>query len=64
MAGVTAVYTSLFGVGSWIFGARLRALLLLGTAFICFVWIGRNLRPARASIEPELARSPERTAAR
>jgi Na+/proline symporter len=53
VAGVAGVYTSLFGVGSWIFGARLRASLLLGAAFACFVWIARNLRPARASIEPE-----------
>ncbi|MSR37052.1 MAG: sodium:proline symporter, partial [Gemmatimonadetes bacterium] len=59
LAGVISVYASLFGLGSWIFGAHLRALVLLGVAFVCFVWIGWNLRPARASIEPELALSPE-----
>jgi SSS family solute:Na+ symporter len=65
VAGVAAVYTFLFGVGSWLFGSRLRAALLLGIAFMCFVWIARNLRPARASIEQEpLVRSPETRAAR
>jgi Na+/proline symporter len=56
VAGVISVYATLFGVGSWIFGERLRALLYLGAAFVCFIWIGRNLRPSRASIHP--ARSP------
>jgi SSS family solute:Na+ symporter len=65
VAGVTAVYTSLFGVGSWIFGQRLKAALMLGVAFMCFVWIARNIRPARASIEQEpVVRSPEAKAAR
>jgi Na+/proline symporter len=63
LAGVAAVYSSLFGVGSWIFGQRLRAAGLLVLAAACFVWIARNLRPARASIEPELARSPRTGAA-
>lgn len=53
VAGVVSVYASLFGVGKWIFGQRLQASLLLGVAFVCFAWIGRNIRPARASIERE-----------
>ena len=56
VAGVISVYATLFGVGSWIFGERLSAALYLGGAFVCFLWIGRNLRPSRASIHP--ARSP------
>jgi Na+/proline symporter len=64
VAGVAAVYTSLFGVGSWIFGQRLKAVILLGVSLVCFVWIARNLRPARASIEQPLVPSPEAKAAR
>jgi Na+/proline symporter len=56
VAGVISVYATLFGVGSWIFGDRLRATLYLGASLLCFFWIGRNLRPSRASIHP--ARSP------
>jgi Na+/proline symporter len=56
VAGVISVYATLFGVGSWIFGERLTASMYLVGAFLCFVWIGRNLRPSRASIHP--ARSP------
>jgi solute:Na+ symporter, SSS family len=56
VAGVISVYATLFGVGSWIFGNGLQAALYLGAAFLCFVWIGRNLRPSRMPIHP--ARSP------
>jgi Na+/proline symporter len=56
VAGVISVYATLFGVGSWIFGNGLQAALYLLAAFLCFVWIGRNLRPSRMPIHP--ARSP------
>jgi Na+/proline symporter len=56
VAGVISVYATLFGVGSWIFGDRLRAALYLGGATLAFLWIGNNLRPSRASIHP--TRSP------
>ncbi len=52
VAGVTSVYSSLFGVGQIIFGATGRGVVLLAVALACFVWIGRNLRPSRASMEP------------
>ena len=38
---------------AFVFGQRLAASLLLGAAVVCFVWIARNLRPARASFEEE-----------
>ncbi|MCG6957474.1 MAG: Na+:solute symporter [Gemmatimonadetes bacterium] len=52
VAGVTCVYSSLFGVGQIIFGAMSRGLFLLFVALVCFVWIGRNLRPSRESLGP------------
>jgi SSS family solute:Na+ symporter len=52
VAGVTSVYSSLFGVGQIIFGATGRGVVLLVIALACFAWIGRNLRPSRASLEP------------
>jgi Na+/proline symporter len=52
LAGVAAVYCTLFGIGRWLFGERWSAALLFGVALICFVWIGRNLRPSRRSIDP------------
>jgi len=52
VAGVVSVYATLFGVGRWIFGDRGVAALFLGVAVVCFIWIGRNLRPSRTSIPP------------
>jgi solute:Na+ symporter, SSS family len=44
VAGVTAVYTTLFGVGKVIFGEWGPALIFFGLAAISFAWIARNLR--------------------
>jgi SSS family solute:Na+ symporter len=52
VAGVISVYSTLFGVGQIIFGATGRGVLLLLVAAVCFWWIGRNLRPSRASMGP------------
>ncbi len=43
-AGVTAVYTTLFGVGKLIFGAWGESVLFLVLALASFAWIARNLR--------------------
>jgi Na+/proline symporter len=56
VAGVIAVYATLFGVGSWIFGDGLKAALYLAGAALSFIWIAHNLRPSRSSIHP--SRSP------
>jgi Na+/proline symporter len=42
-AGVTAVYSTLFGTGRLIFGDWLQAAGFLGIAFLSFGWIARNL---------------------
>jgi len=52
VAGVTSVYASLFGVGQIIFGATGWGVVLLVVAMLCFIWIGRNLRPSRMSLDP------------
>ncbi|MGH7637086.1 MAG: sodium:solute symporter family protein [Gemmatimonadaceae bacterium] len=49
LAGVIAVYTSLFGLGQLILGTVTNGLILLAVAAVCFAWIGRSLR---ASNEP------------
>ena len=51
VAGVVSVYATLFGVGRWIFGGALRASPYLLVAVVCFVWIGRNIRPSRMETE-------------
>lgn len=52
VAGVVSVYASLFGVGQLLFGATGMGVFLLGLAAVCFVWIGRNLRPSREPMGP------------
>ncbi len=55
VAGVTAVYTTLFGTGRLIFGAWGEAAIFLGIAVLAFAWISRSLRrmpPDRVSAEP------------
>jgi SSS family solute:Na+ symporter len=52
VAGVTSVYASLFGVGQIVFGHTGRGSAFLFLAILCFVWIGRNLRPSRTSLDP------------
>jgi SSS family solute:Na+ symporter len=64
VAGVVAVYATLFGVGSWIFGNGLQAALYLGAAALSFIWIGNNLRPSRSSIHPSRSPVPGHGAAR
>jgi Na+/proline symporter len=53
VAGVVLVYSTLFGVGKWLFGERLLASALLAVAFGCFLWISSHMRPSRRSIEPD-----------
>ena len=44
VAGVTAVYATLFGIGKAIFGDWVEAGLFLAISVISFAWIARNLR--------------------
>jgi hypothetical protein len=55
IAGVTAVYSSLFGIGKLIFGDMGAATTFLVIAGLSFAWIARNLRdmpPDRVFEEP------------
>jgi SSS family solute:Na+ symporter len=49
IAGVAAVYTSLFGLGKVIFGDTMTGLILLAVAGVCFAWIARSFREADSS---------------
>ena len=44
IAGVIAVYASLFGIGRVVFGEWMPGLLMLGLAALCFAWIARSFR--------------------
>ncbi len=50
VAGVVSVYASLFGVGRLIFGEVGIGLSFLALSTVCFLWIGRNLRPSRQAM--------------
>jgi SSS family solute:Na+ symporter len=60
VAGVVAVYSSLFGIGKLVFGELSSGLILLVVAVGAFAWIARSFRPAR---EPgtSVAVEPTRT---
>ncbi len=44
VAGVIAVYTSLFGIGKLVFGDWTTGLVLLAVAAVAFAWIARSFR--------------------
>jgi Na+/proline symporter len=44
IAGIVAVYASLFGIGKIIFGETGSGILMLAVALVAFGWIGRSLR--------------------
>ena len=44
IAGIVAVYSSLFGIGKIIFGDTLMGLALLALALVAFLWIARSFR--------------------
>jgi Na+/proline symporter len=47
LAGVTAVYSTLFGIGKLIFGETTSGLILLAIAVAAFAWIGQSFRSGR-----------------
>lgn len=49
LAGVIAVYSSLFGIGRIVFGQLLSGLLMLAVAGVAFAWIGRSLSQPESS---------------
>jgi len=44
IAGIIAVYSSLFGLGKLVFGDTLKGFLMLGLAALAFAWIARSFR--------------------
>src|SRR5687767_9330328 len=46
IAGIAAVYTTLFGIGKLIFGQTMVGVILLVAAGLCFAWIARSFRAA------------------
>ena len=68
LAGVVAVYSTLFGIGKIVFGEVGAGLAFLGAAAVAFAWIARSFReesrtPAAAAPAPPLpAEHPRATA--
>jgi Na+/proline symporter len=58
VAGVVAVYASLFGIGKVLFGQTLVGLSMLGVAAAAFAWIARSFREGGANAAP-VARTAE-----
>jgi Na+/proline symporter len=63
VAGIIAVYASLFGIGRLVFGETLSGLVMLGVAALAFAWIARSFR-GDSMIAPETrVRTPHPVAA-
>jgi Na+/proline symporter len=52
VAGVVAVYASLFGIGKVVFGQTLVGVAMLGLAAAAFAWIARSVREGGANAAP------------
>jgi hypothetical protein len=50
IAGIVAVYSSLFGIGKLILGNVLSGLVMLAVAVIAFSWIARSFREEPATL--------------
>jgi len=48
IAGIIAVYTTLFGIGKLVFGETMTGLILLAVAVAAFAWIARSFREESA----------------
>jgi Na+/proline symporter len=57
IAGIVAVYASLFGVGKLIFGQTLTGVIMLVVALFAFLWIARSFREEE-SRPPTARREP------
>jgi Na+/proline symporter len=44
IAGIVAVYATLFGIGKMIFGQTMEAIIMLAVALAAFLWIARSFR--------------------
>jgi Na+/proline symporter len=55
VAGIIAVYASLFGIGKVVFGELAAGLGLLGLAALAFTWIARSFREEGPTPEPAIS---------
>jgi Na+/proline symporter len=53
IAGIVAVYASLFGIGKLIFGETVRGIVLLAIAAVALFWISRSFRESALTGESE-----------
>jgi Na+/proline symporter len=51
VAGIVAVYSTLFGIGKLVFGEGVAGVILLAIAAAAFAWIARSFRAERAAPE-------------
>ena len=49
IAGIIAVYSTLFGIGKLIFGQTMTGIIMLAIALVAFLWISRSFRGAGSS---------------
>jgi solute:Na+ symporter, SSS family len=54
IAGIIAVYATLFGIGKIVLGDLLEGLIMLAIAVVAFAWIARSFREDRATL-PDVA---------
>jgi solute:Na+ symporter, SSS family len=54
IAGIVAVYATLFGIGKIVLGDLLEGLIMLAIAVVAFAWIARSFREERATL-PDVA---------
>jgi Na+/proline symporter len=50
IAGIVAVYSTLFGIGKLVLGATLEGLIMLAVAVVAFSWIARSFREEPATL--------------
>ena len=55
IAGIVAVYATLFGIGKLIFGEIGMGIGLLALALVAFLWIARSFQTPAASLQPIVA---------
>jgi len=55
IAGIVAVYSTLFGIGKLVLGDMAQGLVMLGIAVVAFGWIARSFREERAIALPAVS---------
>jgi Na+/proline symporter len=58
VAGVVAVYASLFGIGKVVFGELTPGFTMLAVAGVAFAWIARSFREDQGAPQPIVEPAP------